>query len=614
MGSGIENVGSGIENLGSGIENLGSGIENLGPGIENLASGIDNVGSGIENVSTVVEPSSEQAEEGPVDGAAAAVGVGFVYSEKEKPNNVETLQEKKEESGPQVVDADVPAHEPIDRREDGPDLNDLGNLDQEVNKRKRKETSDWITATVSGRTDENPRETETLYEDSSEPKAIDCKESRQSSAVKGQSKATRGKRAEPRAPANRAEPSVPASRVTRSQKREKKKANSKKSKSKARRNGILERLDLDGVSVAASNIYDRVKRRRKNGSESSSAGRRVKVRRPVSRGSQESREEEGAKAEDHVHGQTSPDNEAFERESNTSLENEVLLENDLIIEVKSEVKLENGGGDDTDDTKSYLDEDVDDIDWDDDNLGSSVSTTGGGASSVSTTTSTEDPAAAPKLEVGSTLGEGATPGDGVTPGDVATPGDGSTRESNQVSSYLHSKKWVTKVCPTGEMVLISEDDYSSLSGNSMDEVSSDVADVKPDVSKIDGRDEDPGAADGQSDAAASDDTDNTIVTLCYFCLSETVFFDGTLDNFRSHLWQHLIEYDTMGDCPLECEESFDGNFRKMAIHFFEKHQYLPVVDCEKCYVRFVFDFELASHECSSLTPIPTASSGIKTLF
>ena len=94
---------------------------------------------------------------------------------------------------------------------------------------------------------------------------------------------------------------------------------------------------------------------------------------------------------------------------------------DLYIEVKREVKLENDG-DDTDDTKSYLDDELED------DVGDAL----------------EDP-----------------DGNSGVEGQAAVDASDS-----EFSSYLHSKKWVKTTRPTGETVLISENDFSSLSAYS----------------------------------------------------------------------------------------------------------------------------------------------------
>ena len=343
----------------------------------------------------------------------------------------------------------------------------------------------------------------------------------------------------------------------------------------------------DAVSVAASNIYDRVKKRKRRevlGPERVHHGSVRKIKRinshqelSMASGGQfaiegDFDEEEvavgdAAEMDEGEEGHEQDESSLTAEEANGGAVEARSSEGssddfgspeefgDLFIEVKREVKLENDG-DDTDDTKSYLDDEDD---------------------------------------VGDALGD--PDGSSGVEGQAAVDAPGA-----EFSSYLHSKKWVKTTRPTGETVLISENDFSSLSGSSKEGDYN--VDVKPNMAEISESNypiSNAGSTDQQSigNAASGSGFDpNSIVTLCYFCLSETVFFDGSLDNFRSHLWEHLNEYDVNENCPLDCEETFDGNVRELAIHFFEKHQYLPTVSCPKCCVKLLYDNELITHNCT----------------
>ena len=311
--------------------------------------------------------------------------------------------------------------------------------------------------------------------------------------------------------------------------------------------GCLPRSTIfaDDVSVAGSNIYDRVKKRKRrelSASEPVCHGKVRKIPRVNGRlGCPSLPSEQDPEASN---------NEVFDGAMGASSEES----DDLLIQVKKEVKLENAG-DDTDDTRSYLDDDLEDeLD---------------ALSDVK----------APSIDENSS----------------------SALKSNDLTSYLRSKKWVKTMKPSGEMVLISESDFTSLSSGSRD--GSVTNDLKPNVGE-DSESQDvpadgPGGTDALNAGACDEESqENEIVTLCYFCLSETVFFDGSIDHFRGHLWEHLLECDINDNCPLDCDAVFNGDFRALALHFFEMHQFLPPVLCSQCGDKFLFDLELTSHVCS----------------
>jgi len=157
------------------------------------------------------------------------------------------------------------------------------------------------------------------------------------------------------------------------------------------------------------------------------------------------------------------------------------------------------------------------------------------------------------------------------------------RQDSDFQLYLQSRKWVQHVSQSGQLILISGDEYENLRNKTSSPSTGDL---------------------GTSSQTASPMTweennySKDIVTLCYFCLSETVFFDGSMDDFRKHLMEHLKDYSP-SECPLDCNQNFGSTVNDMAIHFFEEHQCLPSVHCSLCQKTFVLDADLMSHICEA---------------
>jgi hypothetical protein len=97
-----------------------------------------------------------------------------------------------------------------------------------------------------------------------------------------------------------------------------------------------------------------------------------------------------------------------------------------------------------------------------------------------------------------------------------------------------------------------------------------------------------------------DPNPESIVDICFFCDEDgdLVFQRGSLDDFRRHLWEHFVDQNWT-NCPIECGEDDlkAGDVRLEAMHFFEKHQYLPKVCCHKCRQEFLLETELSNHAC-----------------